>query len=580
MMTLLRRAALLAASLATAAAHAAFQGTFLDRNFGVDGTAILPAPPGMSTHVGALASTRDGGLLLVSHLVPAQGPSRTRLNKLRPDGSLDTSFGEQGTVDLSRHLLPAFGDFAVYSLLEDSRGRLVVGFGVVEYPEQFARCMDGRLSFGLLRLQANGGVDAWFGGRGVARWATAPAPACEHLPRITGIVERPGGELVFYGSRSWIDIDAGDTSRLFVVQVTGDGTLDPRFGAGGFTEASLGSSNHNVRTARLLPDGVLEGLVFESPPGGKSAYRRWHAAPGGVLSFSAAPESLGTPHLQADGTYVFYVPVAIDAFALEYRDPAGRLQARVDMKMDGFHPTTLLRTPDGGTVLRGNERRVVNGSLGWEPGVLCVWRSGGRLQGCVDPFVGEPAGSPYDATHLAPDGRLYIVERTVNASTGEVTSWVGRFEVTAPVVEYHNDILGHYFSAYDGAEAQIIDAGGAGPGWRRTGTSFKSGGARPVCRFYGTPGIGPNSHFHTIEPAECEAVKRDPGWTYEGLGFYATPVVAGACAAPLRPVHRFYNGRWRENDSNHRYVTDAALAGEMTARGWIHEGVVFCALPS
>jgi hypothetical protein len=51
-------------------------------------------------------------------------------------------------------------------------------------------------------------------------------------------------------------------------------------------------------------------------------------------------------------------------------------------------------------------------------------------------------------------------------------------------------------------------------------------------------------------------VKRSQGWIYEGLGFYATRIANGGCAAPLVPVHRFYNNRARFNDSNHRYVTD------------------------
>ena len=59
-------------------------------------------------------------------------------------------------------------------------------------------------------------------------------------------------------------------------------------------------------------------------------------------------------------------------------------------------------------------------------------------------------------------------------------------------------------------------------------------GLSPVCRFYGTAGIGPNSHFYTSEPGECALVKTDRGWTYEGIAFYITRVEAGNCPARHR----------------------------------------------
>ena len=100
------------------------------------------------------------------------------------------------------------------------------------------------------------------------------------------------------------------------------------------------------------------------------------------------------------------------------------------------------------------------------------------------------------------------------------------------VTEFYNNILNHYFVTANLAEAAAIDGGSAGPGWSRTGETWKAwvGGPIPnaaeVCRFYGSTDIdpatglrrGPNSHFYTLEPAECAAVKLDAGWTYEFAG--------------------------------------------------------------
>src|SRR5690606_37458689 len=98
----------------------------------------------------------------------------------------------------------------------------------------------------------------------------------------------------------------------------------------------------------------------------------------------------------------------------------------------------------------------------------------------------------------------------------------------------------------------------------------------PVCRFYGTPGIGPNSHFYTVDPAECEKVKKDRGWTYEGVPFYAKKPLDGNCPINSVPVYRYYNNGWQRNDSNHRYATHLNDRVAMEEAGWVLEGTALC----
>jgi hypothetical protein len=161
-----------------------------------------------------------------------------------------------------------------------------------------------------------------------------------------------------------------------------------------------------------------------------------------------------------------------------------------------------------------------------------------------------------------------------------------------PVIEYFNVGLGHYFLAMNPAEMAAIDAGSAGPGWVRTGFSFDAYPAKvppgmycpgdcgtPVSRFYGTPGLGPSSHFYTANPVEAQFLQRPgSGWSFEQLEFsIAVADAAGRCAAGLAPVYRVYNNRWMHNDSNHRFVADRAERDRMIAGGWVDEGVAFCA---
>lgn len=147
---------------------------------------------------------------------------------------------------------------------------------------------------------------------------------------------------------------------------------------------------------------------------------------------------------------------------------------------------------------------------------------------------------------------------------------------------FYNSDINHYFRAGGYDEVELVLSGVFGD-WIDTEDYFiawrdSSQGAVPVCRFYGTPGIGPNSHFYTGDPEECEKVKReDPGWSYEGTAFYIKLPVNGECPDNTLPVYRYYNNRWMHNDSNHRYVIDLYDQAEMVEKGWILEGIAMCA---
>lgn len=157
-------------------------------------------------------------------------------------------------------------------------------------------------------------------------------------------------------------------------------------------------------------------------------------------------------------------------------------------------------------------------------------------------------------------------------------------EPGAVAVEYFHPGLGHYFMTANPAEMGFVDSGGAGAGWARTGGRFSvwtspadAPDLAPVCRFYGTPGIGPNSHFYTADAAECAATKADRGWQYEGIAFYAALPRDGACAPGTTPVYRSYNNGWTRNDSNHRFTVDYTVWSKSPERGYAREGVVMCA---
>jgi hypothetical protein len=158
-------------------------------------------------------------------------------------------------------------------------------------------------------------------------------------------------------------------------------------------------------------------------------------------------------------------------------------------------------------------------------------------------------------------------------------------------VEFYNASLDHYFITADSVEIGLLDEGAKIKGWARTGKSFKVwpatptvSGATPVCRFYGNPARGLDSHFYSASPTECAEVKSKfpDSWLLEAdIVFQVTPVSlpAGTCPSGTKAVQRTYNNR---GDVNHRYTTDPAVQTAMVQKGYVEEGygsppVVMCA---
>ena len=164
---------------------------------------------------------------------------------------------------------------------------------------------------------------------------------------------------------------------------------------------------------------------------------------------------------------------------------------------------------------------------------------------------------------------------------------------TLTAIEYYNAALDHYFITSIAVEITALDAG-AFAGWQRTGGHFgvldpasTVAGASPVCRLYGLPSAGLDTHFYSASPAECNDVLTQfaGAWeeeTPDAFGIFLPDVLSGQCPANGVPVYRAWNGR---TDSNHRFTTDVATMQAMLAKGYIAEGygpglpVAMCAPP-
>lgn len=200
------------------------------------------------------------------------------------------------------------------------------------------------------------------------------------------------------------------------------------------------------------------------------------------------------------------------------------------------------------------------------------------------------------------DAGIYTVEYIAEARftdkpyTGETKSWTWRFVVVdasqaVGAVEYYHSGFNHYFLTADAYEIAALDSGQFS-GWSRTGQVIRViaptglvAGDSPVCRFYGRPEAGLDTHVYTANETECAILASQPAvWIFERPDAFEVASIdttSGACPINMLRVFRLWNGLAA---ANHRYTTSTQIQAQMAASGWIPEGsgqppAIWCALP-
>lgn len=150
---------------------------------------------------------------------------------------------------------------------------------------------------------------------------------------------------------------------------------------------------------------------------------------------------------------------------------------------------------------------------------------------------------------------------------------------TAFIVGFYSAERAHFFQTSDRSEASLLDAKPSEE-WQRAGSTLalspesEAPGTHPVCRFYGLPSAGLDSHFFSASEDECSAVadKFKGKWKLEtdnAFRAYLPELITGVCPASTVPVYRLFNNR---TDANHVYTTIRASRDALVAAGFISEG--------
>ncbi|CAH1904062.1 conserved hypothetical protein [Candidatus Nitrotoga sp. HW29] len=549
-------------------AHAA---PVLDSSFGNNGIAHIGVPSSYYK-VDTVLVESSGKIVLAGGSVVDAIPDYL-LERLTTSGSPDASFGTNGRVTPRQYL--RFKGRVRAAAQVSGAITVVAGAGI-----------GSTIPFGTVtafQLDAAGMLNAGFA-------PTLAAPSWTNTDIALSI--RPDGRLL-YGTTSG--------GNAILQQIMPDGTPDPSFGTGGKTEFPLPAEENSMYAdMALLGDGSVVFAVLTT-----QSLRLYkvdsHGSP--VTSFGTSGQFIyafaepfsfgGTPFSLlslSDGSLLAGIsnrlPGSFSGSLLAIRIASnGMLIGTNNLLADqSSHTWNFAALPDASVLIARNRydsqtqtssaalyRLLPNNSLDTNFGI------GGAFP--------LPGMSSVSALALDTNSRLLVAGQ--DATSAVLARYIlNGASASVPVVEFYNTNLDHYFITADAGEAAGIDGGSAGPGWVRTGNSFKSGGSTPACRFYGSQVPGPNSHFYTLAGTECDGLKQlqtitpvtQKRWNFESLDFISTLPTNGTCPTGTTPIYRAYNnGFARGVDSNHRLSSSAAAIQEVVIRGWINEGVVMCA---
>ena len=229
----------------------------LDKGFGTEGVARIPAPAGVHAYGSSLALEPDGRITVAG----LQG-GKLALARLLPAGELDTSFGTGGTF---------VWEAAIRTYPPPKLARVGGGYRVLTHLRRPGTASPAVFDCRVLAVTAAGVPDAAYGSGGVSADVVAPAAdgsSCE------AIGAQRDGRVIVGGNRF------GDNVQAFASRLLSTGATDPLFSADAATAglsdvtalaigpddsiALAGRDKSGVPGAlivRLQADGLLD-LVF------------------------------------------------------------------------------------------------------------------------------------------------------------------------------------------------------------------------------------------------------------------------------------------------------------------------------
>jgi uncharacterized delta-60 repeat protein len=214
----------------------------LDPGFGSGGVADAALAHGRDL-AADIKVQADGKIVVVC---VADGPSllRTEFEAVRymPDGTLDASFGMDGTLTVG--------------FPEGNREATAVALASTGQPLMIGPAGGGSTATALVRLESNGSLDETFGAGGQVVSAAAANQ---------GLVVSPIDQSIV--AAGWQRDEASNTSNVVVARLTSSAELDPTFGTNGIATAASASPHTQAYDVAIQDDRkiVVVGTRLDYP---------------------------------------------------------------------------------------------------------------------------------------------------------------------------------------------------------------------------------------------------------------------------------------------------------------------------
>lgn len=259
----------------------------LDTTFGNDGVVFFP-----STYAHAVAIDGQGRIVVAGEHIES-GVYTSTVLRLLADGTLDDSFGDAGTVSIDWDGVGNSGYLADLALTAD--GHIVVAGSYSVYGDGFGN------DYAIARLDDTGALDTSFAGTG---WTVFHDPAsASFINMINRIVLTADGGVAYAGSY-YTDTS---TTALLIGRLAADGSVDTSFGddatPGFFRPAVLpAAQNMNPLAFVQEADGKLDvGVSYFAD--GREDFFAVRSLPDGALDPGFADGGVFDYDLAPDGVY-------------------------------------------------------------------------------------------------------------------------------------------------------------------------------------------------------------------------------------------------------------------------------------
>ncbi len=237
----------------------------LDESFGTDGVAPIPLAAADGDRLLSVTVGKDGKIYGVG-FVAAAGDQSMAVARVKADGSLDTTFSDDGFATVN----VAPGGKAVETsrgIAVQSTGKVVVA-GVFEHDPAADGDAARDTDIGLSRFDATGKLDATFGTAGTTKVDLSTGliiPPAAGATTTTasvvgdtmyGLTVLPDDRLVAVGAKPAEGEGRTDLDWALMM-FTADGVLDPTFATGGVLTIDVAGGHESPRQALVQPDGKI-----------------------------------------------------------------------------------------------------------------------------------------------------------------------------------------------------------------------------------------------------------------------------------------------------------------------------------